>query len=88
MQAFKVKLDLWYHPIEEDIYFIIGLSRREEVWPQFLELAIDIAGEIQLVMFQDVLVMALSTLQISKLPVVSCIYINLVPRSLGACLLL
>ena len=33
-QAFKVGLDSWYHPME-DIYFIIGLSRRGDDWPQF-----------------------------------------------------
>jgi hypothetical protein len=31
-------LDLWYHPTEEDVYFITWLSRRGEDFPQFPEL--------------------------------------------------
>jgi len=32
-QAFQVGPDQWYHPIEEDIYFIIGISKRGEDFP-------------------------------------------------------
>jgi hypothetical protein len=32
-QWFGVSLDLWYHPTEEDVYFIIGLSRSGEDFP-------------------------------------------------------
>jgi hypothetical protein len=38
--------------MEEDIYFITGLSRRGEVWPQFLDLLPGIAGESQLAYVQ------------------------------------
>jgi hypothetical protein len=45
-QGFKVNLDLWYHPTEEDVYFMTGLSRMGEDFPQFPELQHGIAGEI------------------------------------------
>jgi hypothetical protein len=32
-QVFRVSLDPWYHPKEEDVYFIIGLYRRGEAFP-------------------------------------------------------
>jgi hypothetical protein len=47
-QAFRVGPDLWYQPMEEDVYFITGLSRRGEVWPQFPDLPPGVAGETQL----------------------------------------
>ena len=31
--AFHVGPNQWYHPIEEDIYFITGISRRGEDFP-------------------------------------------------------
>jgi hypothetical protein len=44
--------DLWYHPMEEDVYFITGLSRRGEDWPQFPDLPPGVAGETQLAYVQ------------------------------------
>ena len=39
-------LDQWYHPIEGDIYFINGLSRRGEDFLQFLDVLVGVAVEI------------------------------------------
>jgi hypothetical protein len=38
--------------MEEDVYFITGLSRRGEVWPQFPDLPPGVAGETQLAYVQ------------------------------------
>jgi hypothetical protein len=46
--GFKVSLDLWYRPMEEDVYFIIGLSRRGEYFPHFPALPLGVARETQL----------------------------------------
>ena len=35
LQAFRVSPNQWYVPIEEDIYFIIGLSRTRVDFPRF-----------------------------------------------------
>ena len=51
-QEFKVGFDSWYHAIEEDIYFITGLSRMGEDWPQFLELLHHIVAKTQLIYVQ------------------------------------
>jgi hypothetical protein len=40
----KIGLDLWYQPAKEDYYFIVGLSRRGEVCPQFPDLLPGVAG--------------------------------------------
>jgi hypothetical protein len=45
-------LDLWYHPMEEDVYFITELSRRGEYFPHFPALLPDVAGETQLAYVQ------------------------------------
>ena len=50
--AFKVVLDSWYHPTKNYMYFITMPSRREEDWPQFLQLPINVAAEMQLIYFQ------------------------------------
>jgi hypothetical protein len=44
-QGFRVILDPWYHPTEEDVYFIIGLSRRGMYFPHFPALPPDVAKE-------------------------------------------
>jgi hypothetical protein len=43
-----VGLDQWYHPTEEDIYFITGLSKRGEDFPQFLDVRVGVSTERQL----------------------------------------
>ena len=47
-----VGLNLLYKLSEDDIYFIIELSRRGEVWNQCPKPPFDIAGEIQLASVQ------------------------------------
>jgi hypothetical protein len=42
----------WYHPTEEDIYFITGLSRRGEDFPQFPDVPVGVAAESQLMYSQ------------------------------------
>ena len=37
MNTFLVVINDWYQPIKEDIYFIIGLSRRGEDFFEFVE---------------------------------------------------
>jgi hypothetical protein len=44
--------DMWYHPMEEDVYFIIGLSRRGVYFPHFPALPLGVAGETQLAYVQ------------------------------------
>jgi hypothetical protein len=51
-QVFCVGLDQWYHPTEEDIYFIIGLSRRGEDFPHFPYVLVGVLAEIQLMYYQ------------------------------------
>jgi hypothetical protein len=34
-QGFMVDLDMWYHPMEKDVYFITGCSRRGVYFPHF-----------------------------------------------------
>lgn len=41
-----------YYPTKEDKYFIIGLSRRGEDWPQFPKLSIGVEVETQLIYVQ------------------------------------
>jgi hypothetical protein len=48
----RVGPDMWYHPTEEDVYFIIGLSRRGVYLPHFPALSIDAVGETQLLMYK------------------------------------
>ena len=45
---FHVGPNKWYHPIEEHIYFITGLSRRGKYFPQFLDVPIGYALGSQL----------------------------------------
>ena len=47
-QPFKNSPSLWYHSIVEEIFFIIGLSKRGEDFTQFLYLLPNIARESQL----------------------------------------
>ena len=47
-EAFRVSSDQWYAPIEEDTYFITGLSRRGKDFPQFLNAPVDYAARSQL----------------------------------------
>jgi hypothetical protein len=47
-QSFRVGPHHWYHPTEEDIYFITGLSRRGEDFPQFHDVPMGVAAESQL----------------------------------------
>ena len=51
-QAFQVGLDQWYTPIEEDIYFIIGLSRRGVDFHSFPDVPAGCVAGIQLVYSQ------------------------------------
>ena len=51
-KTFRVGHDSWYRPIEEDIYFIIGISRRGEDWPQFPKFPISISIESHLIYVQ------------------------------------
>jgi hypothetical protein len=44
--------DQWYQPTEEDIYFITGLSRRGEDFPQFPDVPVGVAVESQLMYSQ------------------------------------
>jgi hypothetical protein len=46
--TFRVGPDQWYHPTEEDMYFITGISRRGEDFPQFLDVPVGVAIESQL----------------------------------------
>ena len=47
--ALQVGPNQWSTPIEEDIYFIIGLSRRGVDFPSFLEVPASCVAGIQLV---------------------------------------
>jgi hypothetical protein len=38
---------MWYHPTEEDVYFITRLSSRRVYFPHFLALLLDVAGATQ-----------------------------------------
>jgi hypothetical protein len=55
-QALCVGLDQWYQPTEEDIYFITGLSRRGEDFPQFPDVPVGVATESQLMYSQRYIV--------------------------------
>ena len=52
LQTFRVGPNQWYAPIEEDIYFITGLSRRGVDFPLFLEVPIGYATWGQLMYSQ------------------------------------
>ena len=43
-QAFRVGPHQWYHPTEEDIYFIIGISRRGEYFLFFPNFPVGVAA--------------------------------------------
>jgi hypothetical protein len=43
-RTFCVSLDQWYQPTKEDIYFITGLSRRGEDFPQFPDVPVGVAA--------------------------------------------
>jgi hypothetical protein len=47
-----VGLYKWYHPSEEDIFFIIGLSKREEDFPQFLDVPVGVSVDSKLMYSQ------------------------------------
>jgi hypothetical protein len=49
---FRVGLNQWYHPTEEDIYFITGISRRGEDFPQILDVLVGVFAESQLMYSQ------------------------------------
>ena len=51
-QGFRVGINQWYTPIEEDIYFIIGLSRRGVDCPSFPEVLAGFVVGSQLVYSQ------------------------------------
>jgi hypothetical protein len=51
-QAFCVSPDQWYHPNEEDMYFITRISRRGGDFPQFPDVPVGVAGESQLMYSQ------------------------------------
>jgi hypothetical protein len=51
-QDFHVDHDQWYHPTEEDIYFITRLSRRGEDFPQLPDVPVGVAAENQLMYSQ------------------------------------
>jgi hypothetical protein len=38
-----VGLDQWYHPTEEDVYFITGLYRRGKDFPQFPDVPVGVS---------------------------------------------
>jgi hypothetical protein len=46
--GFRVSPYMGYHPIEEDVYFITGFSRRGVYFPHFPTLPPSVAGETQL----------------------------------------
>jgi hypothetical protein len=46
--GFRVDPDLWYHPMEEDIYFVTRLSRRGAYMPHFPTLPSSFVGETDL----------------------------------------
>jgi hypothetical protein len=50
--AFCVGLDQWYHPTEEDMYFITGLSGEGRIFPSSLMSQVGVATEIQLMYSQ------------------------------------
>jgi hypothetical protein len=86
-QGFRVGPDLWYHPTEEDVYFITGLSRRGEYFPHFPVLPPGVAGETQLAYVQRYVGHMFIPLRSSRFVVVSCGYLHLRERMLGACVL-
>jgi hypothetical protein len=47
-KSFGFNLDVWYHPTKEDVYFIMSLSKRGEIWPQISNILPSITGETQL----------------------------------------
>ena len=47
-----MSLDQWYHPTEEDVYFITGLSRRGEDFTQFSDISVGVVTESQLMYSQ------------------------------------
>ena len=51
-QAFRIGPDSWYLPMDEDIHFVIGLSRKGEDWSQFPELVVNIATKMKLIYVQ------------------------------------
>ena len=51
-QDFQVGPDQWYTPIEEDIYFITGLSRRGMDFPSFPDVPTGFVAGSQLVYSQ------------------------------------
>ena len=51
-QAFRVGIDQWYTPTEEDVYFIIGISRRGVYFPSFPEVSVGYVAGSQLVYSQ------------------------------------
>jgi len=46
-QVFHVDPNMWYRPFQEDIYFINGLSRRGEDFPEFPDFLLGFAAESQ-----------------------------------------
>jgi hypothetical protein len=44
--GFRVSPYMGYHPIEEDVYFITGFSRRGVYFPHFPMLYLGVVGEI------------------------------------------
>jgi hypothetical protein len=54
--AFRVSPHQWYHPTKEDIYFITGLSRRGEDFPQFPDVPVGVAAESHLAYSQRYIV--------------------------------
>jgi hypothetical protein len=67
-----VGLDLWYHPIEEDVYFITGLSRRGEYFHHFPALPPSVVRKAQLAYARDMSVCMFIPLWSSWFMVVSC----------------
>jgi hypothetical protein len=51
-EGFKVSLNMWYHPMEEDVYFITGFSRRGVYFIHFPTLSLGVVGETQLAYVQ------------------------------------
>jgi len=47
-QGLKIGHDMWYHPTEDDVYFIIMLSRRDVYFPHFPMLPPGVVGKTHL----------------------------------------
>jgi hypothetical protein len=73
--------------MEEDVYFITGLSRRGEDFPQFPELPHGVAGETQLAYVQRYVHLEVHSSLEFQVHGGQLWIVHLVERRLGACVL-